>query len=244
MFKISNEVSNDTQRGLTVGGSAALLIFPLLKVKNAMQAALLKEKEAPSGEVLKKKSFFHGLPGFAAGFAVTTAIQTATDGIVTRSGHPELAPPAAAAASALFQVPVELMMVQQQKNATYWQTACKVYKQHGLAGFTRGMAPAAMRELFFTGAYLKGVPYVKKQLEAQGYNKEQAQLGAGLAVGSVAAVLSHPFDTLKTMLQTDLNGKGFAKVLLTKEAFAGLLPRWGVVAVAITYMGFANEQLK
>lgn len=70
-------------------------------------------------------------------------------------------------------------------------------------------APAVVREAIFTGAYLGVIPLMRENLmqkwpetfaERPVTSNVVASVGAGLG----AAILTHPFDTVKTKMQANL----------------------------------------
>lgn len=95
--------------------------------------------------------------------------------------------------------------------------------------YTRGLLATMMRESIYTTGMLTLTPYLEKEYEING-------LTASIYSGIISSILSHPFDTIKTHQQVDLNCKNiFNKLIkdsynvgyrkLASELFPGLFPR-------------------
>lgn len=70
-------------------------------------------------------------------------------------------------------------------------------------------SPAVVREAIFTGAYLGVIPLMKENLmtkwpETFAERPVTANVVASVGAGLGAAVLTHPFDTVKTKMQANL----------------------------------------
>jgi len=189
--------------------------------------------------------------GVAVSFVPTIALQTVAEmGFSYYMGSSKAAKLAAATlagvASALVVCPAELIMNQQQKNEMgFWYTARKVHSSYGLSGFYRSFLPTAGREGVFTGAYLGGVLLLKEQLQTMGMGELSAQFLSGVIVGPVAAVVSHPLDTYKTVMQRDFSLKdSFVAVVSRGKPLAGLAWRVGMVTTVTTLVPFVQKNLK
>ncbi len=136
-------------------------------------------------------------------------------------------------------------MIQQQKTGkSYLETARRIYSANGALGFYRAFIPTAIREGAFTAAYLGATPIMKKKMHSFGINEYVAQVIAGTVAGTLAAVISHPFDTFKTQKQRDFSMKTpMIKSIFQKTAFAGLGWRIPIVATATTMIPFVTEKL-
>lgn len=95
-----------------------------------------------------------------------------------------------------------LKKVQEEKSLTYWQTALKMYRLHGLGAFSRGFHLTAARD----GGFSVGLFYLSdrfsEEFEPYTSNKHVADLLGGFAGGFFAALSTHPLDTMKTRSQS------------------------------------------
>lgn len=230
-----SNINMDFYRDVAVGSASAIsavpFIQPLIFFKNRAQAGSSRQ---PIGGF---RTVYRGGAGFAASFAPTTAIQTAACGIFSKSMDPFSAATAAGVVSAIAVCPAERIMIQQQnRQMSYTDTVREIYNVCGVKGFYRGFIPTVVREGVFSAAYLGGAPAVKEKLVDYGMSPFMAQLGAGIAVGSPAAILSHPFDTLKTQMQKEMTGP----MPSLRTPFAGIGWRVVTTAVATTVMPYVK----
>lgn len=107
----------------------------------------------------------------------------------------------AGAVSASVSGPVEYLMSQQTATCGFAKTAQKVYQTNGLRGFGRGLAGTAVRDAAFSGGYLYGAKSLK-DFYTQYMSPPKATLAGGVSAGLLAAAVSQPADTLKTMQQS------------------------------------------
>jgi solute carrier family 25 protein 39/40 len=122
-----------------------------------------------------------------------------------------------------------------------------------LAGF-RGIQATLMRDTLFSSIYFTIMENMYISLK-QKYEEKRARLISSLVGGSIAVILTHPFDVMKTMMQTrnccyeDYQKRPFValKVIVQKEGMGslmqGLLPRFtktvpGVVVYISLYEMF------
>uniref|UniRef100_A0A7S2AAG0 Mitochondrial carrier protein n=1 Tax=Trieres chinensis TaxID=1514140 RepID=A0A7S2AAG0_TRICV len=171
--------------------------------------------------------WYRGLAVQAGTVAPITAIQFATNGALQGAllkmspGRTELsdvetmcAAAGAGAISAAVYGPVDLVTIQQQKmGLSPWQTVRRLVQSHGATSLFRGLASCAVREAVYTGGYLGLAPVITTRLAADGRFGEALSdrpLAAGIVgacvAGTTAAVLTHPVDTAKTCVQSDMGG--------------------------------------
>tara|TARA_B100000513_G_scaffold128250_1_gene57076 strand:+ start:736 stop:1818 length:1083 start_codon:yes stop_codon:yes gene_type:complete len=109
---------------------------------------------------------------------------------------------------AFFATPVELVMIQQQMHGGgMLGTPLRIIRDHGAAGhgLLRGLFPAAVRDGLYMCGLLGITPIVQRRLhENYGMPSSAASLAASVVGGLSGAVLSHPFDVVKTCMQGDL----------------------------------------
>lgn len=241
--------ANDLWRGAQLGFSTGLLVTPLVKTKVVVQKLTFDKME---GKPLSFKSFFtelkpsqmyKGSTGYLLVYTICTAVQTSI--FAKLQDTPVIAAAAAGLSSSVFGILSENLLVQQKKHDTgLKQVVSIIYQNHGTKGFFRGIQMTAIREAFFSGGYLDGVPRVKKALKERGVEEKKAQLLGGMIAGSLAAFLSQPFDTMQCAMQWDHNKKITLGSIFHSKALAGFIPRCLVVTTAITWMGYANDKLK
>jgi solute carrier family 25 (mitochondrial 2-oxodicarboxylate transporter), member 21 len=146
----------------------------------------------------------------------------------------------AGALSALVYSPVDLLTIQQQKlDKNVLDTGRFIYQHYGgWNGLYRGLSACAIREAVYTAGYLGLAPILSAHLVQDPRFAERpflaSVLGACLA-GTTAAVLTHPVDTAKTCVQSDMSGKIWptARAAMPKllaqggisSLFKGLVPR-------------------
>ena len=119
--------------------------------------------------------------------------------------------------SGIIVGPLELMMIQQQrKGGSILMRARDI----GLKRVYRGIVPAAAREGIWSLGYLSFPPLIRRYLlehypaRFQG-NPDLARLFASVAGAFVSAIISHPFDTVKTCMQGDIERAKFTGSLNT-----------------------------
>ena len=135
--------------------------------------------------------------------------------------------------------PWELIMVQQQRFGGALLTHVGRVSTSNIFLLTRGMIPSMGREGIFTMGYLGITPILET------YNRDQGfmyKFGCAMISGAFATALSHPFDTVKTCMQGDLDKQHFKgvyhsfKFLYTnyglKRIYAGGAFRFGTVVLA------------
>jgi hypothetical protein len=124
------------------------------------------------------------------------------------------------AISACFTSPVELIMIQQQKNGgTFIGTPLKITGAHGFLGrgLMRGLVPAILRDSIYVTGLLGFTPVAQSFLiDEYDISRANAGLVASMLGGIVASIPSHPFDICKTCMQGDLSQsvyRGFIQTL-------------------------------
>ena len=128
--------------------------------------------------------------------------------------------------------------------------------QRGVLSLWRGLGPTLWRDVPFSGIYWATYERLKAKFAAQGHTGFQAAFASGVLSGSAAAVLTSPFDVLKTRRQallvnatmTAVNGGVkpptatfplVAQIIRTEgipALFAGLSPRMAKIAPACGIM--------
>jgi|MDTB01.1.fsa_nt_gb hypothetical protein len=121
------------------------------------------------------------------------------------------------ALSATLASPLELLMIQQQKEggsvfATMKRT---VSATRGPSILFRGFPITVARDSIYVGSMLGLTPTLQRKLENLGVGASTASFYASIVGGVVAAVPSHPFDVVKTCLQGDLHQHKYPTVSAT-----------------------------
>lgn len=203
------------------------------------------------------------IPGWYRGVAVQagtvapiTAIQFMFNGIlqnallrrgdgsnITRSlsdGETIVAAAGAGAISAFAYTPVDLLTIQQQKlQMDLWGTAKTLVQRHGFGSLYRGFSACVAREALYTAGYLGLAPLITARLVQDSPYLGDRPLAASIlgacTAGTLAAITTHPVDTAKTCLQSDIQGVkwkstfGSMRVLVREggigNLYRGMVPR-------------------
>ena len=163
---------------------------------------------------------------------------------------------AAGTVSGLAGSPLELIMIQQQRKglslgATIGDITAKP------ANIMRGFVGCAVREALWTCGYLSIPPVVRRTL-METYpdtfpDNNRARIPAALLGGLFACYLTHPFDTVKTCMQGDIERKIYgtfsqtaAKIFSDSSIFGfyrGATFRYGRMCCAVFIMDLLKEKV-
>jgi solute carrier family 25 2-oxodicarboxylate transporter 21 len=127
----------------------------------------------------------------------------------------------AGAVSAFVYSPVDLITIQQQKmELNPWRTMKALLESHGLSGLYRGLLSCVCREAVYTAGYLGMAPVITSRLMLNDGNPNffaerplVASIAGACIAGTVAAVSTHPIDTAKTCVQSDMAGTTWSTAL-------------------------------
>ncbi|EEH54476.1 mitochondrial carrier family [Micromonas pusilla CCMP1545] len=188
--------------------------MPLITFKICVQSG----KPLPSNVA----GWYRGVVAAAAPIAPITAIQVAVNGAIERSvtgGVRDASSVerigvamAAGATSSILYSPVDLIVIQQQKRGldSAAATIKAIASEHGALALCRGLSACVVREAIYTAGYLGLAPIATESLvKSVDYFKENeltASIVGSCVGGTVAAVLTHPVDTAKTCVQSDMAG--------------------------------------
>lgn len=178
---------------------------PTVAVKNALQEAR-PIKFTP-------RFMYTGLTINAASIAPITAVQFGANRALTpyfadKNGY--LSPSmklvtscTAGMISALVSGPAELVMIQQQRfNTSLGSTLKSLISKKGVGIMGKGLSLAAGRDGLYTCFVLGSTAVITAQAqESFGLSPSMAFTVGGLTSGIGAAVMTHPFDTMKTRVQ-------------------------------------------
>ncbi len=143
----------------------------------------------------------------------------------------------AGAISAVLYTPVDLITIQQQKLVLKpVETARYIIEKHGYTGLFRGFSSCAIREALYSAGYLGLAPIFTYYVSRR---EGSPSLAAGICGASLAGILvsttTHPVDTCKTCVQSDMSGRTYpsalsAATVLYRQGgvsalFKGLIPR-------------------
>ena len=158
--------------------------------------------------------------------------------------------------SAVVGSPLELIMIQQQRKGGGIVETMKSISAPSTV--MRGFMGAAVREGLWTCGYLSIPPIVRRTL-MENYpetfdTNQKARVPAALLGGLFACYLTHPFDTIKTCMQGDIERKQYGTLMETsktlyKEAgipafYRGATFRYGRMCCAVFIMDSLQVCLK
>lgn len=155
--------------------------------------------------------------------------------------------------SALIGSPLELVMIQQQvKGGSMAQTLSNIASPSTL---TRGLFGCAVREALWTCGYLSIPPVIRRNLKEnypeQFPDDNTARIPAALLGGLFGCYMTHPFDTIKTCMQGDIERKTYgsffhtAGVIWNQSGIVGFYRgapfRYGRMACAVFIMDITKD---
>lgn len=146
---------------------------------------------------------------------------------------------------------VIVLRMQKEKRGII-DTARQLYFAAGAKGLMRGVCPTAAREAMWVLGYLSCYPRLSQNLSGVSGNLVLANLVSGVITGVGVAALTHPFDTIATCMQEDVEGR-YAKSTvrtayrITNEIgwnglYRGLVPRASSVVAGILILGTVAEK--
>ena len=114
----------------------------------------------------------------------------------------------AGAVSSLFVTPAELIMISQQRfGGSVVSTMKDVWGSSGARGFMRGFAPTTWREMGWTGGLFGLQSMFKRTVQEDSKffrrNEVASAAFASIAAGQITAVVTQPFDVVKSLMQAD-----------------------------------------
>ena len=252
----SNTITN-ALIGALAGTGEIVVNQPLIYFKNTLQ-------RGGTIEWFNPKVWYRGFGMNVAAMGPTTAFQTATNAALESVMPGKKASTMlsraflAGVASALLCAPIELVILDQQKNnRNMLETMRGLIKEAGWRVLTRGWLATALREGPWSVAYLVGFPIAQEAIKNQIDNPLAANIGAyvgaGALTGSAVALVTHPVDTIKTCMQTDYQGTAIKNmrgaihnIYATRGIrgfFSGVAPRTINCGLAVPLMGTLNMYL-
>ncbi|KAI9258215.1 mitochondrial carrier domain-containing protein [Phascolomyces articulosus] len=151
--------------------------------------------------------------------------------------------------AAAFISPIELFRTRMQAIQgsegfpEVWRGITHMIQREGLVSLWRGLVPTMLRDVPFSGLYWMGYEQIKHYLNSKSENQDtmsnfQSSFIAGASSGMFAAVVTTPFDVIKTQRQVNSGDDARIGRLIRKTRmeegyrgfFRGVVPR--VVKVA------------
>jgi len=188
--------------------------------------------------------YYRGVFAQAGSVAPITAVQVVTNGVLEKlvsggtrdmtDGEKLGCAVGAGALSAIIYTPVDLVSIQQQKlSQGIGSTVSHIRQTYGNAVFFRGFTACVGREGLYSCGYLGMTPVSAKWIKENKLLEGDlaCTLGGSVISGVVSAVLSHPFDTCKTIIQADVGGQKYSGAM---DACRKLVQERGVRAL---YLG-------
>lgn len=152
---------------------------------------------------------------------------------------------------ALISSPSEMIMIRQAEKG---EKACKAIKglwsEGKLGRFYKGFLPTLGRDSLFCCGFFAGVPILTRKFENEDVHPAFATIAAGIISGSITAVISQPFDTVKTLVQSEksLTPRKAVQVIYQERGiegmFSGLLFRMARVTLGVLILGTMNDSLE
>ena len=88
------------------------------------------------------------------------------------------------------------------------QTSKTIYRNNSLFSFWKGILPCAIRESVHVGGFLGISPIMCNYINQKtSIGKSNSNISGCLISGVTCSLITHPFDTVKTLIQTDLTRK-------------------------------------
>jgi len=163
----------------------------------------------------------------------------------------------AGSVSALVGSPLELIMIQQQRKGGATVATVQNIVSSGVANMGRGFTGAMIREALWTCGYLSIPPVVRRTLmdnyPDQFPTNNHARIPAALLGGLFACYMTHPFDTMKTCMQGDIERLTYGSMTQTASKlwaesglpgfYRGATFRYGRMVCAVFIMDFLKEKV-
>ncbi|KAL7574681.1 hypothetical protein ACA910_003024 [Epithemia clementina (nom. ined.)] len=158
--------------------------------------------------------------------------------------------------SAFVGSPLELVMIQQQRNGlSVAKTVRRITENPFNVG--RGFVGCAVREALWTVGYLSIPPVVRRELMARFPTylptNDHARIPAALLGALFACYLTHPFDTMKTCMQGDIERSTYGTLTQTARTiwstsggagfYRGASFRYGRMVCAVFIMDLMQEKV-
>lgn len=126
-------------------------------------------------------------------------------------------------------IPVTVLKLRSEVETKVAASITDIYRVEGARGLTRGLLPTILRDAPFSGLYMM----MYDMIRSAEWNKLDSALMNGLMAGSLASLVTHPMDVVKTKMQLQTRGnktlvKACSRILIKygpRGFFLGLGPR-------------------
>jgi hypothetical protein len=237
--------------GATAGFADTMLNYPPYGIKIRMQRKEIKHwKEIFTGKFYYPTKLYQGIIPAGISIIPATIMQDGVSSIVRNYSDSGAG---AACIGGLAGAPLATIManviVRQQKEGLTPLAATKAIQSEGWARFFRGFVPTAKRDTIYAAGAFWGVNAIKKQMP-NSHPLTQAVV-ASVVTGGIVTVLSHPADTIATMLQDSLKSQtlsevttGLAKTNGVRGFYAGVFFRGYSVIAGMLTVSTVSEKTK
>lgn len=231
--------------GLVAGATESFFTQPFITAKNIDQIGLAKN-------TFTIGRLWQGISVASCQMACATGLQTYLHNVLAQKVNNQLTRSFIAGLLSAYLLigPAELIIAQQHiNNRNVTQTIKTIYKDAGLRGFFRGCGFTAGREGLFAAGFLSITPTIEQHLRSTGVHPLVAIVSSSIAAGTLAMTLSHPCNTIKTILATDVTRKKdpFAYNLLKESTFKSLMKgykqRLVGGTISTTWLAWATKQI-
>lgn len=225
------------RQNATVGAVAGVIDITCIQwayyLKNARQQGL----PASWDPRVLYRGYTANCANVAAGTCFQFAINGMIEGVLRGSGTKSLTPSeqiasgfAAGFASGLVASPTELVMTQQQVKGGSIGTNVARVAAGGPGNCLRGLSATCFREGIFAAAYLGLAPVLRARLRETmpDANEEALRVPAALGGAAICGLLSHPFDTVKTCMQGDIERSVYGT---TRQTVSTIWAKGGAAAM-------------
>jgi len=209
--------------GAVGGAIETTLNMPIITMKFCLQEG----RKLP----LSPLGYYGGVKAQVGAVAPITAVQMGISGFMNRlllggqnrkltNLETAVSSLTAGAVSSIIYSPADLITIQQQKlQLGLNDTIAHIIKNYGYSGMFRGVASCSLREAGYTLGYLGLADIARtKAVASSEYLREHDfashVVGAWIG-GSIGSFVSHPFDTAKTCVQSDMAKKHWTTATAT-----------------------------
>jgi len=253
-----NEFENATV-GMATGGIEVMCLQPLNYMKNMAQQNVPIEWNI--------RVMYRGVSANVLNMGSCTMLQFAVGGALKKQilgddprrklkVHEEIgAALCAGIFSATVGSPLELIMIQQQRKGGSTMDTIRNIANPSTVG--RGFFGTAVREGLWTVGYLSIPPITIRNLRAsfpETFDSDaKARLPGSLIGGFVGCYMTHPFDTMKTCMQGDIERKNFKGIFHTANQiyqesgvtgfYRGATYRYGRMCIAVGLIDWIQSQI-
>lgn len=239
--------------GIVIGAVEAWVSHPLWTLKTLLQQG--------KPLVAHPRVLYRGVTSHAASSVPLDMVQTAASRIfyehpaftfIPKATRRLIAGGVGGCFGALISSPAEMIMIRQLDKSLGVKAACKdLWKEGGIRKIYAGIGSTLGRDSIFCCGFFAGVPILRNEFECYTSSPPLASISAGILSGIFTAVLSQPFDTIKTSVQSSstlTNSFSASRKLVAKSGFKGLYNglslRIARVTLGILILGTLNDKLE